>query len=80
MGAVVKDGQGRRVEQPQVVGPRVGSVQAASGAAEDLSDRQRLEAFYISPAKLLVLREVWINEDSRTGRSRHLDSKDSFAM
>ena len=35
VGAVVKDGQGSRVEQPQVVGPRVGSVQAASGAAED---------------------------------------------
>ena len=37
VGAVVKDGQGSRVEQPQVVGPRVGSVQAVCGAAEDWS-------------------------------------------
>ena len=41
-------------------------------------DRQRLETLCISPAKLLVLREVWINEDSRTGRSRHLSSKESM--
>ena len=35
VGAVVPDGRAGRVKQVEVVGPRVGSVQAASGAAED---------------------------------------------
>ena len=37
VGAVVPDGRARRVKQVEVVGARVGSVQAASGAAEDWS-------------------------------------------
>ena len=37
VGAVVPDGRAGRVKQVEVVGPRVGTVQAASGAAEDWS-------------------------------------------